>query len=480
MTGMDAGIKHVLAAPAELEHSWWKREAGGRDVLFVSLPLVISSLSWTVMTFVDRVFLKWESGEAMAAAFSASTLWFALLCLPLGVCMYCATFVSQYYGNQQPHRIGPVVWQGAWLSLMFSPLLMLAIPLAPALFALARHAPEVTALEIRYFQILCWGIPPILLAQALSSFYSGRGRTRIVMGVDAGVAVLNLVLDYLWIFGKGGFPAMGIDGAGWATVAALWVKALIYGLLVLQRQHRRDFFSHRILVEPSLLRRLLYYGAPSGFQLLIDVLGFTVFIMLVGRLGAVEAEASSMSFSISTLAFMPIWGFAQGVSILVGQHLGENRDDLSARATWTTLHIALAYMTFISLLYLLLPELFLAPFFGTLASDGNEVWNLSIQLLRFVAAYNLLDATLMIFASAIKGAGDTPFVLKISLLMATAMVTASWLVVEKLHLGIYGCWWLITLWVWALGIIFLLRFLQGKWRAMRVIEQPSEAVAAHG
>lgn len=455
--------------------SWWNRPAGGREVLYVSAPLVVSALSWTVMTFVDRVFLKWESGAAMAAAFSASTLWFSLLCLPLGLCMYCATFVSQYHGSGQARRIGPVIWQGVWLAVAWSPLMFLAIPSAPWLFGLAQHAPEVMTQEILYFQILCWGTPPILIAQALSSFYSGRGRTRIVMGVDTGVAVLNLLLDYLWIFGKWGFPALGIAGAGWATVVALWVKAVIYAALILQQQHRQQFLTTHIRLEFPLLRRLLYYGAPSGFQLLIDVLGFTFFIMLVGRLGGVEAEATSMSFSISTLAFMPIWGFAQGVSILVGQHLGENRDDLSARATWTTLAVAWTYMGLISLLYLFLPGLFLAPFFGPL-EQGNQdaVWLLSVQLLRYVAAYNLLDATLMIFVSAIKGAGDTPFVLKVSCLLATILIAGSWLCVEVWQVGIHGCWLLITLWVWIGGIVFMLRFLQGKWRHMRVIELPPQ------
>ncbi|MBR9803694.1 MAG: MATE family efflux transporter [Rubinisphaera brasiliensis] len=466
----------VAEKPPLLDESrgnWWTRPAGAKEVLYVALPLVVSSLSWTVMTFVDRVFLKWESGVAMAAAFSASTLWFALLCLPLGICMYCATFVSQYYGNHQYSKVGPAVWQGAWISLALTPLMMLAIPLAPFVFGLAGHEPDVQNLEIRYFQILCYGIPAMLLAQAFSAFYAGRGKTRMVMCVDSGVAILNLVLDYFWIFGKAGFPAAGIDGAGWATVTSLWVKAAIYFLLLTQQRHRREFHSLHWAFDGDLFRRVLYYGAPSGFQLVIDVLGFTIFIMLVGRLGAVEAEATSMAFSIATLAFMPIWGFAQAVSILVGQHLGENRDDLSARATWTLLQISLCYMSFISALYLFVPGLFLAPFFGSIeaASTQEQVWNLSVNLLRFVAAYNLLDATLMVFVSAIKGAGDTPFVLKVSGIMASTMAFASWMAVEVWHLGIYGCWALLTCWVWTVGIIFCMRFLSGKWRKMRVIEQ---------
>jgi len=459
--------------PADQTESWWSRTAGGREVLFVALPLVVSSLSWTVMTFVDRIFLKWESGDAMAAAFSASTLWFSLLCLPLGICMYCATFVSQYFGNRQHTRIGPAVWQGVWVAGAISPVLLLAIPAAPQIFAVVNHETPIMLLEIRYFRILCWGIPAMLTAQALSTFFAGRGKTGVVMTVDASVAVLNLVLDYFWIFGKAGFPEMGIDGAGWATVASLCVKALIYFALLFPAEFRQKYCSLHWRFDPELFRRLMYYGAPSGFQLMIDVVGFTVLIILVGRLGPVQAEATTMAFSISTLAFMPIWGFAQATSILVGQHLGENRDDFSARATWTTLQISLFYMAVVSLLYLVTPGLFLAPFFA--AADrsvgDNAVWLLSVNLLRFVAAYNLLDATMMIFVHAVKGAGDTRFVLNVSGVMASIMILGSWLTVEVYDLGIYACWGLITCVVWVMGVVYLLRFMQGKWRSMRVIEQ---------
>jgi multidrug resistance protein, MATE family len=460
--------------PEPFDDDWWRRPAGGREVLKVAAPLVISSLSWTIMTFVDRVLLKWESGDAMAAAFAAGTVWFAVLCLPLGIAMYTSTFVSQYHGAHRPERIGVAVWQGVWLSLAATPLVMLAMPLAPSLFAVADHTANVQRLEVTYFQVLLWGAPAILVGQALSSFYSGRGETAVVMVVDTAVAGVNVVLDFVWIFGYLGFPAMGIAGAGWATVVSLWLKAAIYVVLILQRKYRVQYGTlSGLRFDATLFWRLAYYGGPSGLQLVLDVVGFTVFIILVGRLGAVEAEATSMAFSISTLAFMPIWGMSLAASILVGQHLGEDRDDLAARATWTSLQVALVYMATISLLYLTVPDLFLASFFAGDRSPETRaaVHQLAVTLLRFVAAYNLLDATLMVFSSAIKGAGDTRFVLNVSLVMATALSFCSWLAIEKLQLGVYGSWALITLWVWVLGAIFLWRFLGGKWRSMRVIEQ---------
>lgn len=472
-------------AEGEDASGWWFGAGGGREVLTVAAPLVVSSLSWTVMTFVDRMMLNNWSGAAMSAAFIASVAWWAVICLPVGLCSYTGTFVAQYHGAGKPRRIGPVVWQGVWVALAGSPILLALIPLSAPIFAAAGHEGEAAALESRYFALLCLGAPATLLSQSLSSFYSGRGKTVVVMIVDSLFAGLNLILDYWWIFGltvvlSGEsvrvFPAMGIDGAGWATVVSLWLKAGTYFWLILQRENREGFASNAWRLETPLIRRLFRFGAPSGVQMLLDVMGFTVFIVLVGRLGAVEAEATSMTFSIGSVAFMPIVGLGLAASILVGQHLGENRERAAGRATWTTLQVSWVYMGVCSALMVFAPQLFLAGFFvsetaaATEAAPREDVAATAAMLMRFVAAYNFMDAVLIVFVSALKGAGDTQFVLKVSLVMGAALAGLSWLAVEVLGAGLYGCWGLVSGWIAVMGVLFFLRFLQGKWQSMRVIE----------
>lgn len=464
------------------DRTWWGRPSGGREVLRVAAPLVVSSLSWTIMTFVDRMFLNWVSGTAMAAAFSASIAWFAILALPLGICSYANTFVAQYDGARQQERIGLVVWQANWIALWLGALFLLAIPVAPQLFALAEHGADAYAYEVQYFQILSVCGPAMLISQSGAAFYSGRGQTWVVMIIDSAAAFLNLVLDYCWIFGYYGFPEWGVAGAAWATVVATWIKALVYVALPLQRKYRQQFGTIAgIRFDSALLRRILYFGWPSGFQMLLDVMGFTVFILLVGRLGETESEATSMAFSISSLAFMPIYGLHLAASVLVGERLGENRDDLAARATFTTLQIALMYMLVISLMYVLTPGIFLWGFFpnGVASSAAQiDVKQIAATLLQFVAAYNLLDATQMIFVGALKGAGDTRFLLRVSLVLAGLLATFSYLSVEVWKLNVFGCWTLVVFWCWIAAAIYLVRFLQGKWRSMRVIEQPGETTEA--
>ncbi len=461
------------------EVAWWSKPGGGREVLRVAAPLVVSSLSWTIMTFVDRMMLNWVSGTAMAAAFSASIAWFAVFCLPLGVCSYANTFVAQYDGARQSERVGLVVWQAVWIAAGFGILLLIAVPLAPPFFALAGHSPEAYRYEVQYFQILCAGAPAMLLAQASSAFYSGRGQTWVVMIVDSAAALLNVVLDYCWIFGYFGFPEWGLAGAAWATVASLWIKAAVYLALPLRQRYRERFGT------VTGLRWDLGFGSPHVALRRAERVSTSA---RRGRLhgvhaprrplGETEAVATSMAFSISSLAYMPIFGLHLAVSVLVGERLGENRDDLAAIATHTTLQLALAYMLLVSLLYVFVPDVFLSGFFVSETAnraDQLAVRHMATLLLQFVAAYNLLDATQMIFVGALKGAGDTRFLLRVSLALAGLLAGFSWLSVQAWKLSVFGCWTLIVFWCLIAAITYGLRFRQGRWRTMRVIEESTDA-----
>jgi MATE family multidrug resistance protein len=267
---------------------------------------------------------------------------------------------------------------------------------------------------------------------------------------------------------------MGLAGAAWSTVVGMWLKAAVYASLPLQRKYHLQFGTIAgIRFDGELLRRILYFGWPSGLQFLLDVTGFTIFIFVLNGLGDVAKQATSLAFSISSLAFMPIYGLHIATSVLVGERLGENRDDLAARATLTTMQVSWAYMAVISLLYAIVPGIFVSGFFlGAAGSTADQiaVQELAATLLLFVAAYNLLDATQMIFVGALKGAGDTQFLLRVSLVLAVLLATFSYLSVEVWELDVFGAWTLVVLWCLIAATAYAVRFWQGKWRRMRVIE----------
>jgi MATE family multidrug resistance protein len=458
---------------------WYRRPAGLGEVLHFTLPLVISTASFMVMQFTDRLFLLDYSPDALAAAMPAGMLAFAVLCFPLGLVGYVSTFVAQYAGAGRNARIGPAVWQAIYLALFFTPLVMATSFLAPQFFAAAGHEPEVARLETIYFLVMNYGAGAFLLTAALSAFFNGRGKTRVVMVVEAAAAALNILLDYAWIFGKWGFPEWGVAGAAWATVASLWCKPLVYAVLFLRPSSRSLYATASgWRWNRPLAARIIQFGASNGLQMFVEIVGFTAFIFFVGELGKARLAATNLAFNINSLAFMPVWGTGIAASMMMGQRLGENKPDLAARATWTAFSLAGGYMLLFSALYLFLPETLMQ--FHKLDNTGDvkyeQLREVTVVLLRYVAVYCIFDAMYAVFGGAIKGAGDTRYVLITTSVISTSGAAITWAGVRSGAFGLHGCWITITGWVMLLGLMYWRRFLGGRWRTMRVIEPDIVAV----
>jgi MATE family multidrug resistance protein len=454
------------------QETWWNRPCGVREVLVIAVPLVVSTISWTLMHFIDRTFLMWFSTDTMAAAMPAGSISFTTICLGMGIASYVNTFVAQYHGARQHDRIGTIVWQGVWVGIGCIPIFLLLHWLSPRLFEQVGHAPQIARLESDYFRVLMFGAGAVVISAALSSFFSGRGETIVVMIVTGLAAVMNIGLDYIWIFGKFGFAPGGIKGAGAATVVSEWMKALMYFGLILYWDRDGIYRVWRgCRLDIDLLKRLIWFGGPNGLQMFVEMLAFSCYLLLVGQLGELELAATGLAFNVNALAFVPLIGLGVAVSTLVGNQIGQRRADLAARATWTSLTMALIYSGVMGLLYLLVPDAFLwLHREGADPTEFKQLRDITVVLLRFVAAYCLLDAIQIVFASAIKGAGDTRFVLLATICLSPMPIVLGWCGINLWDWGLNQFWLLVTAWITALGLVYSARFLQGKWRTMSVID----------
>jgi MATE family multidrug resistance protein len=331
--------------------------------------------------------------------------------------------------------------------------------------------------EVAYFQIQCLGGGVYAASYALSGFYSGRGKTWPVLWVNAATTFVNLVLDYALIFGRWGFPELGIKGAGIATVVAgAFSLLMFFGLLSIRSNNDTFHTIKGWRLERDLFVRLLRYGFPSGVQFFLEMAGFTAFVLLVGRLGIASLAATNIAFNINTLAFMPMIGCGIAVSVLVGQYLGSDKPDRAQSSVYSGFHLTLAYMLSIAAAYVLVPDVFVAPF--ALRADPQEfpeIYGYSIILLRFVAVYSVFDTMNIVFCAAIKGAGDTRYVMLITVILSVLVfILPVYLAVVVFEFGLMVAWIFATAYIISLGFIFYLRFLGGKWKAMRVIERREE------
>jgi multidrug resistance protein, MATE family len=455
----------------------WSRLNGYREVLAISLPLVASMGSITVMQFTDRVFLANYSVDAIAAALPAGIASFTFISFFMGVANYTNVFVAQYTGARVYNRVGAALWQGIYFSLAASALLALMCSFSGRLFDLIGHSPHIRSLEVKYFNILTLGAGLVVLNSAMACFYTGRGLTWTVMLVNMAGAVVNIPLDYCLIYGMGPFPELGIVGAGIATVIASATITVIFVILIFRKRNRSRFATWQAKAfDRELFGRMMRYGLPSGIQFFLEIFGFTFFVQMVGRLGDLELAASNIVLAIESLSFLPMVGFHIGNATLMGQAIGRGRPEEGAYATTSAVHITLVYMMFLAVVFVLAPEPLLRLFRADqhTAAQYADIMALGVVLLRFVAAFSFFDALNLIFSSAIKGAGDTRFIMwTIGALSLGVMIIPVYVAVAVLGAGIYAAWTLATVYVWALGMAFMLRYRQGKWKRMRVIEEKS-------
>jgi MATE family multidrug resistance protein len=455
-----------------------RRDRPYRQVLRISLPLVISMSSTMIMEFTDRVFLANYSLDAIAAALPAGIAAFLFISLFLGTAQYLNVFVAQYVGSGRSQRVGAALWQGIYFSLLSAAAMAALSFLAEPLFALGGHPVEVQTLEAIYFKVLCLGSGILILGTALSCFFSGRGQTRLVMIITLIGTVFNIPLDYALINGVWIFPEWGILGAGIATVMSWSLVGLIFAFLVFTQNNERAFkvLTHRGL-EANLFGRLMRYGIPSAIQFSLDVFAFTFFIFMVGRIGKLELAATNMVFSINSLAFMPLMGFSLGTSTLVGQALGRNRILEAIAATKATIHIVLVYISLLFILFLVFPQPLLELFRpqDTSAQNFVAISETGTLLLRFVSAYIFFDALYMVCIGVLKGAGDTRFIMwSIGILSVVVMILPLYIGVQIFGAGLYYAWSCATGFVFFLFITSYWRYRQGRWKTVRVIEQAPE------
>jgi len=219
---------------------------------------------------------------------------------------------------------------------------------------------------------------------------------------------------------------------------------------------------------------LLRYGVPSSLQFSLDVFGFVFFVLMVGRIGKAELAITNIGIALDSVSFRPLIGFALGASTLVGQALGRNRPDEAVAAARATMVIVASYISVLVLLYVLVPQPLLELFRpGDISpQDFATIKGRGVVVLRFVAAYLLLDGVYMISTAVLKGAGDTRFIMwSIGLISLFGMILPVYIGVEIYGMGLYYAWGCTVFFICQLAMVTCWRFYQGKWKNMRVIEQ---------
>lgn len=448
-------------------------EPGGvRELLIIALPMVVSQACETLMMFINRLFLARLGPEHMSAAMGGGLTCFMFMTFFLGLTGYGSALVAQHLGANQRDRCAVVVAQTLLLAILAYPLVLLCIPLGHAWFRLNHIAPGQLPLQIEYFDIIMLGAIIGLLRNSLAGFFSGTGRTRVLMGATVAAMAVNLASSYLLIFGAAGFPALGMRGAAISSLLGSTASLIVVAYCYFNRQQRREFgVAQGLRFDRAIMVKLLRFGYPAGIEFFLNIMAFNLLVMTFYSCGPAVAAAVTITFNWDMVSFVPLIGVNIAVTSLVGRYMGAGRPDRAHRAAMSGLKLAGIYSLFTLTLYACLP----GPLVGLFRPSGDDTVfratvPLAVFMVRLISLYVFADAVGLVFGGALRGAGDTFWTMCISVSGHWVVAATAAVLIHALHVRPAAAWLTVVFLALSLGSALFLRYRSGRWRHIRMVD----------
>lgn len=446
------------------------------QLMLVAAPLILAQIAQMGMSLVDTLMAGRLGREALAGIALGSVVYQLAMIVGMGVLFSVAPLVSQAHGAQRPERAARAARQGLWLgALLFLPAWLVFWNAAPLLLALGQE-PETVRLASGYLRAASWGFLPALWLTALRGFLEGVSDTRPVMVVLLVGIGLNVLANNALMFGRWGFPALGLVGTGVATTLVYTVMAAAAAAVV-----RFRYPVHRVLrglrrPDPTVLRELFRVGWPIGLTLGFEASMFSFTAVLMGLFGQDALAGHQIALQSATITFMVPVGLAIATGVRVGQAVGRGDPQGVRRAGLAGIGLAAGFMCLTATLFWTAPRLLVAAFLDPAAPANAEVVRFATSFLTIAAMFQVVDGIQVSAAGALRGLRDTRIPMMISLLAYGLIgMSASALLAFPLGLEGRGLWLGMVFGLGTAAVLLLRRFL-----ARSAVGLRAPAAFAHG
>lgn len=435
-----------------------------RELARLALPMVVSQGAFAVMLFTDRWFMSLIDPAHIAASLGGGVASFFCFSLFAGVITYANALVAQYYGAGDLAKCPRVVTQGMIMALSCTPVLLLAGLYGAEAFAYLGHDPAQVVLESVYFQVLMVNSFFQLTKSCLACYFSGIGRTRVVMTADIIAVLINIPLSWALIFGKAGLPELGIAGAAWGTVIATMLAIAVLGAFYLSPSHQQQFHvADSFHYDRGIMRRYLRLGMPSGLESFLNFGSFNLYLLLFQSYGVVQGAAMAIVFNWDMLSFVPMVGLGIGVMSLIGRFVGAGDMARTNQVISSGFILALGYSGTLVVLFLIFRVELVNVFAGP-GQNFGEIRDLANAMMIGLTTYMLADAVVIITGGALRGAGDTRWIMYTSTAVHWLMLAVQYVVIVELRLAPLVSWWVFVSMLLTLALIYSWRLWGGRWR----------------
>jgi len=377
------------------------------------------------MNFVDTVMAGNLSAQDLAAVAVGGAVFFPFAMFAAGVLMAVTPIIAQLHGSRSFDEIGKNARQCLWLGILIAVPFFFVIRNMEFVMRLLDVTPEVIPVSLGYLDALSWGIFPIFAYMSLRFFNEGLSVTRPSMYIAFIGVLVNIPGNYILMYGKLGFPAMGAVGCGYASaVVGLIMFLSMLGFTYFFTPYKRfEIFRHLKYPEWKYLKEILRIGVPIGISSTLEVTMFAIVSLLMGSLSTIAVAGHQIAINFAAMTFMVPLGLSTAITTRVGNAAGKGARGEARYRGFTGVLLCVSFMSVAALVMFMFPELITSIY-----TSDPEVTKIAVSLLYMAAVFQISDGLQVSGFGALRGLKDTKVPMYVNLI-------AYWIV--GLPLGYY-------------------------------------------
>jgi MATE family multidrug resistance protein len=373
----------------------------------LALPIIIGELAQMALHIIDTAMVGAISYKQLAAAALVVNSMNIPFVLGIGMTISVSQMVSMAHGRRDGQLVSHYLFNGFILCAITAIIISLSLVFGKNVLLHLGQDPEVATLALPFMELMGMSIIPMLLFMTLKQFTDGLEFTKTAMLISLAGMPLNILINWLLIYGNWGFPRLELVGAGWGTLITRTIMVLVFGIIIFKHKTFRKYIAVRRTqwtLRKKTLQELLHIGIPSSLQIGMEAGAFAVSGIIIGTIGAVAQAAHQIALSCASFTFMVSMGLAQAGSIRVSNAFGRSDWPKIAIIGKSTLVVALLYGSFCAIAFTVfrnqLPILF---------NDNSDVLQMAGMLLLFAAVFQISDSTQAIGAGLLRGIKDVKY-----------------------------------------------------------------------
>jgi len=422
----------------------------------LAYPVIIGQLGIIMMGVVDSIMVGRLGAVSLAAASLGNSLIFIILIIGIGSSIVVSPLIAILVGAKRYDECGVYFKQSLLVNILMSCIMIAIILIGINFIYLLNQPDEIIELAKTYMIIVGLSALPLMIYQTYKQFIEGLSVMKPAMVISLTANIINAFANWVLIFGKLGFPELGIAGAAWATFASRVFMALtmMFYVMINKRFKRYDVNFHFRGLDFKVIKKIISLGLPSGFQYFFEVGAFSFAVIMIGWIGANELAAHQIAINLASISFMAVLGISQAASIRVGNAMGEQSVYKIRKAGFTGIFLGASTMFLAGISFILLNH-----FLPTLYITDKNVIEIASRLIIIAALFQLSDGTQAVGIGILRGLTDVkgPTVITFVAYWVISLPIA-YLLAFNFKLGVDGVWYGLLIGLTASAIMLTARF----------------------